>query len=742
MIAIRNCHVITVVVLAITGAGCALDDPPGALDAAGDAVSGAPGARTGQRARVFTNPVLPGDHPDMNLFVQGNDFYVTGSAFNMAPNVEILHSTDLVHWERVSRVVDPEWPGLQNSIAGGGTWGGFIVKIAAGYRIYFAVNFNQFFAEAPSLAGPWTDPTQLNAFPYTPPGAQISFNRGNGYDDSVFVDDDGKTYLVIKAGQCKWNGLSGGNENNFGINLITELDPATGMLIPGTTRDLSFVNENVANGGCGDPAGDPAHADTSHWAEGPSMIKRNGFYYYFVTTHTGCGGAEFVWRSLRLSGDPADWTPLGALTMNQPPFDGAQHSTAPIRLADGTWWALFHSYECTGGWNGLARQGLLGQIVWTDDGVPQVGGDWTAPAPAPALPSGGNQLLAPFTDDFDGASLATGWTFYDHPRAAQYSLADRPGWLRVKPDPGRSLFVVQKDALHASAMITELSFTPGTAGAAAGLRVGNAVPAEDVGRFDPVFAPRSIELSLARVWDGGDVIRLAVGSFAFGSPPVLTVSAVAPAPATGRVWLKLVRADHQATGWYSTDRITWHQVGGPVDIAELDAYDSLVDGWVGNQAGVFATGQSADFGSFAFRDGFTRLPASEPDQRSAGAPVASATQGTVLGGLHDRDWVMYSGIDLGSDRGRDRLAARTLELTVATAGGRRAERRVDIWLDRLEGPRIATCELPSTGGLDSWQTVRCPLRAAGTHDVYLQVKGGAGEIARIASLRFSPRHHH
>jgi xylan 1,4-beta-xylosidase len=186
----------------------------------------------------------------------------------------------------------------------------------------------------------------------------------------VFVDDDGKTYLVTKAGQCKWNGLSGGQENNFGINLITEIDPATGMLIEGTTLDLSFVNLNVANGGCGDPAGDPAGANTNNWAEGPTMAKRNGFYYYFVATHTGCGGEEFVWRSQRLSADPADWAPLGRLAANTGPFAGAQHSTAPVQLEDGTWWALFHSYECTGGWQGLARQGLLGQVTWTDDGIP------------------------------------------------------------------------------------------------------------------------------------------------------------------------------------------------------------------------------------------------------------------------------------------------------------------------------------------------------------------------------------
>jgi len=50
----------------------------------------------------------------------------------------------------------------------------------------------------------------------------------------------------------------------------------------------------------------------------------------------------------------------------------------------------------------------------------------------------------------------------------------------------------------------------------------------------------------------------------------------------------------------------------------------------------------------------------------------------------------------------------------------------------------ATGPRPLKPDLDRWQTARCPLRAAGTHDVYLQVTGGTGEIARIASLRFAP----
>jgi hypothetical protein len=177
-----------------------------------------------------------------------------------------------------------------------------------------------------------------------------------------------------------------------------------------------------------------------------------------------------------------------------------------------------------------------------------------------------------------------------------------------------------------------------------------------------------------------------------------------------------------------------------LDIAALDNYDSLVDGWVGNQAGVFASNTSADFDMFSYRDGFTAMPASEPDQRSAGAPVASTTRGAVLGGLQDGDWVMYAGVDLGSEG----TTAHALELTVATGGSSR-EPRIEVWFDERDGARrTVRCQLPRTGGWEHWRTVRCPLRASGTHDVYLQVRGGAGEVVRLAELRFAApeRHRH
>ena len=52
---------------------------------------------------TFINPVIPGDHPDATFTRIGNDFYTTGSYFNVTP--VIYHSTDLVHWEAIAQPV-------------------------------------------------------------------------------------------------------------------------------------------------------------------------------------------------------------------------------------------------------------------------------------------------------------------------------------------------------------------------------------------------------------------------------------------------------------------------------------------------------------------------------------------------------------------------------------------------------------------------------------------------------------
>ena len=60
-----------------------------------------------KQVNTFANPVLPGDHPDPTLFQFGKDFYHCGSTFHFNPYMPIYHSTDLVHWEVIARVLPP-----------------------------------------------------------------------------------------------------------------------------------------------------------------------------------------------------------------------------------------------------------------------------------------------------------------------------------------------------------------------------------------------------------------------------------------------------------------------------------------------------------------------------------------------------------------------------------------------------------------------------------------------------------
>jgi len=136
------------------------------------------------------NPI-PGDHPDPTLTRVGNDFYTTGSSFNPTP--KIYRSTDLVHWEVIAQPVPASWSGYGDS-PGGGIWGGHMVFYNNKYWHFFGRGGgSMYFVIADKPEGPWSAPTRMNV----PPGMP----SGLGVDNSIFIDDDGKWYLLTKAGQ-------------------------------------------------------------------------------------------------------------------------------------------------------------------------------------------------------------------------------------------------------------------------------------------------------------------------------------------------------------------------------------------------------------------------------------------------------------------------------------------------------------------------------------------------------------
>ena len=87
---------------------------------------------------TYMNPIIQSDFPDITLFKDGNDFYACGSSFHFTPYCAIYHSTDLVHWEVISRAVQPTWSGLVSDAPGNGLWEGAITKFYGSYWVYFS----------------------------------------------------------------------------------------------------------------------------------------------------------------------------------------------------------------------------------------------------------------------------------------------------------------------------------------------------------------------------------------------------------------------------------------------------------------------------------------------------------------------------------------------------------------------------------------------------------------------------
>ena len=79
-----------------------------------------------QEVKTYTNPVLPGDHPDPTLLKVGDDFYHCGSTFHFTPYMPIYHSKDLVHWEVIGRVLPPSKASWVSDRPSTGIWQGAI----------------------------------------------------------------------------------------------------------------------------------------------------------------------------------------------------------------------------------------------------------------------------------------------------------------------------------------------------------------------------------------------------------------------------------------------------------------------------------------------------------------------------------------------------------------------------------------------------------------------------------------
>jgi len=533
---------------------------------------------------TYVNPVLPGDHPDPTLLKVGNDFYHCGSSFHFNPYLPIYHSKDLVHWKVIGRVLPPAGAGMVNDRPGAGVWQGALTYFYGTYWIYFSSN-GQWFSRASSPAGPWSAPVRVKENGRTGP---------LGYDNSIFVDDDGKPYMVIKNGQ-KVNRLQAlGRDGQLTDSVI----------------NLDWINARLQYS----------------WAEGPVMCKRNGYYYYFPAGDVS--GGQYVLRAKELTADSSKWERLGdffkPITDPNNTFPRPNHISAPVQLEDGTWWTIGQSYEKKGDddWSGMGRQTSLYQVIWEGDrpwGVAPASG----PVVKPALNNDNIPWRSVHTDRFDTDSLGAWWHFLTQPAAASYSLKQRKGWLRLSPDSGRA-HLLQKETDHYYTAVTRLNVETGAPEAQGGIYLTNGKQS--------VFA---------RLY------------YAYGNKPRIvfqldTALREIPYHKGKDVWLKLERFEHRLTGFFSADGKTWQQVGAPLSAVPIDKAQPDFNSWVGTSIGLFAEKGPVDFRFFVCKDGGSPLPAVGSNNYYGISKIKQGEATGVTNSSAHGGWLMISGVDFGT----------------------------------------------------------------------------------------------
>lgn len=617
-----------------------------------------------QHVRTYVNPVLPGDHPDPTLLKVGDDFYHCGSSFHFTPYMPIYHSRDLVHWEVICRVLPPSKAGWVSDRPSAGTWQGAITYFYGSFWIYFSSN-GQWFCKSDSPAGPWSDPVEVKTNPVT---------GSLGYDNSIFVDDDGTPCMVIKNGQK--------------VNRIQALS-RDGQLT-GTVMNLDWINAKLQYS----------------WAEGPVMCKRNGYYFYFPAGDVS--GGQYVLRSKELTADSTKWERLGnffkPVTDPDVGFRHPNHMSAPVQLADGTWWTIAQSYEKYNGddWSGTGRQTSLYQVIWEGD-RPWGVAPTTQPLGKPNLPQAGILWRSVQSDYFEKDKLDLAWHFLTRKSAASYSLTDRKGWLRLTPDNERT-HIVQKESDHYYSVVTRIDLDASDSTAKAGIYLTNGNQQVNVRLYTGFNNGKKI------IFTSGKETRSLKNQWG------------------NTVLLKLERNEHTLAGFCSGDGTVWTSLEEPVSAVNLDMGQPNYNSWVGTSTGLFAEGKSADFDFFICKDGFTTLPVAGYSNYFGVKTIKKESEKVVTNTSQNGGWLMISGVELGKE------SPSAVEL-VASSGDRG---KLEIWLDDLtDGKLVAIIPVSTTGGEMKLKTFSGTVKnVLGHHDIFIKFPTGKAGTIYIKSLRF------
>jgi alpha-N-arabinofuranosidase len=561
---------------------------------------GGAGHNGADETSTFSNPIISGFAPDPSICRSGGDFYLVNSTFEYFPGIPVYHSKDLVNWSLIGYALHDSAQAELSSIKSSD--GIHASTIRCHDNRFFVITTNNvngrlvnFIVTASDPKGPWSAPFVLEDAP--------------GIDPSLFFDDDGRAWYVGNhippdpefPGQAEiW---------------LQELDPDA-MVLVGERHYLW-------RGCCG-----------GVWAEGPHIYKKEGYYYLLISEGgTAYEHALSVAISKNITG-PYQNNPRNPVLSHRQlsydyPITGVGHADL-VELQDGRWYAVALGWRLVNGVHGiLGRETFLVPVEWETEPYEWKEERLTFPVFSPRsgkvelnypvpFAETKQQARASFQDEFVGRRLGLEWNFRRSPAQSFYSLADKPGKLRLNLQPGRisdgsqySFIGIRQRDFQFEA-VTKMAFVPGSADEEAGLIV--------------IQNDRSAFLLTLSGGDGGASLKLHQSLFE-------KTAALAETKIEGEsVYLKVTGDYLDYRFSYSTDGAEWHSLGEKMDGTALSPAVLGGFNYTGVYIGLYASSNGtaainhADFDFFSYRpladgrdDWFCRQSASRACAASAKA---------------------------------------------------------------------------------------------------------------------------
>ena len=506
-------------------------------------------ASTASRPHPWSNPVVPGDHPDPTSIEVDCVCWASATSGEWSPQFPLFRSTNLTDWTTAGSIfpVQPAW-------AEGSFWAPELVhdEVTGRFVVWYVGKRR---GDQPSLCvavatadapgGPYTDYGPIIAEP-------------DGSIDPCFArDEHGAPFLIWKE--------DGNSQQRpppiWAQPLSADLLQLTGEKTQLITNDQPW-EEGVV--------------------EGPYILRHRGWFYMFYAGNSCCGReckyAEGVARSRHLLG-PWEKNPANPIIASNDNWRCPGHGTAVRTQSSsqdtpdrpGQEYFLYHAYPA-GGTIYVGREAVLDQITWptpppgspnADPGWPTINAGHGPSQPAPAT-------TIDFIDPFTADTLGPSW---------QWPVNTRPD-LAFSPR-GLTLGIPLHSPLAAQTVESAMIAVPRPAGLhyLATVILNPQAPAQ-------TQPDESLWAGLSVVGDPFNTVGLGLRGrnlilwFRRGATQGVVWQTTLPPATAVHLSARSIGQEHHLQFSYAlaepdqtTGNLTWHKAGEPYDASDLPAWD-------------------------------------------------------------------------------------------------------------------------------------------------------------------------